>query len=168
MRVVIDACSIALFQQERISGNRGGASEAMDHILSISAITLDESDRIKQQWVDTVSNANSRTALADWIADRLQEGKIIILPYLGNQQIKKDLRNLGMDGKDRFYIDYANGAGARAIISDDIHFFHPPAKAWSAHKKEKIKKERNGCVCRYVRKHLNMETCTLCNVCDVI
>ena len=168
MRVVVDASSIALFQQERVASNYGAASRAMDHILYNSEITLDESGRIKQQWVDTASNANSITALEDWIADRFQDGKIIIVRYSRNRQIIKILRNLGMDRKDAFHIDCANGASARVIISDDIHFFHPPAKPWNASKKDKIKTERNGSVCRYVRKQLAMEICTLCYVRDVI
>jgi hypothetical protein len=164
---VVDACSIALFQSERVSDEAGRALAAMEYLLSIGVIALDDNDLILQEWLDTCSYANScQLSLNDWVADLMSSGKIKLVEMKKEQTVRSKVKTLKVPIKDQKYIYTAHSAQASAITTEDVDLHAPSCKG--NHKKRiKVMKDKSGPVCRYVKKELGVLICKLEEITDL-
>jgi len=115
---------------------------------------LDEQNFIREEWHNTASGSAAGMNLLDWVADRMQEGKIRVVSYSKNTPLNQTLANFGMDLSDRVYVFVAIAGAAKLIVSEDIDFHDPTMKNATAPQKAKLKAEKAGPVCRYlIRTH---------------
>lgn len=147
---VVDACSISIFQHERIANVSGIGTKAIDHIFSVGHIALDEGNFIREQWLNTASGSASGLNILDWIADRMQENKIRLVTYPKTTPLNKALSDYGMDLSDKVYVFVAVAGAAKMIVSEDVDFHDPTKKKASGAEKDRIKKTKCGPVCIYL------------------
>lgn len=164
----MDACSIAIFQSERVRVVDGPATRAVNFILQDAVMALDCGDRIRTEWLAAASHAHSALNLADWLADRLHDGAARLYLVPNDNHLKKALRQLGLHNMDRFYVLTASAAMALVLASDDIDFYDPTLKNARHEKKERVKGNRQGVVCNWLRKNLRVEVSRLCDAPDIL
>lgn len=156
MRVVVDACSIALFQRERVNAGPGEppgpATVAVKALLDKGVIVFDLGGKIEAEWLATAGHPHSLANLKDWIGERLQEGKIRLFEISPNGRLDKQLRQLGMwKSRDRHCVQTAVGSKSALLCSEDIDFFDPPSRRSDSRTQQRVKESRRGCVCSFLR-----------------
>jgi len=160
-RFVVDACSIAAFQSQRVHGEGGPALEGMEHLLSKGVIVVDEGELILQEWMDTCSYASHCSlSLSDWINDQLASGKIIPVDMGKEQSVRSKLKSLNVPQKDQKYVYVAHCASASAITTEDVDL-HDPAFKGNSRAREKLLKNKSGPVCKYIRKTIGSIVCQI-------
>jgi hypothetical protein len=97
--------------------------------------------------------AHAGLNLRDWIADRMQEGKIQIIAYPKNTPLNKTLSKFGMELSDRIYVFVAVADRSKMIVTDDIDFHNPKMKNAAGQKKAALKAAKSGPVCNYLRQN---------------
>jgi rRNA-processing protein FCF1 len=152
--VVVDANVISNYIQESIQES-GDIFQLIEKIL-VSSYGLAISDKIEREWKNTTGNLYFDT----WFAEQLKNGRIhyIEKPEL-NDAIRKRIHNiygLPRRGHDIEYIKTANKTIKKYILTNDIDFYDPKKKQSSVVEKEKIKNQRCGDLCRYLRKELDI------------
>jgi hypothetical protein len=147
---VVDASSIAVYQYERIANAPSVAIEAINHVFSKGHIGLDDKNFIREEWYRTASGSAAGMNLLDWIADRMQEGKIRVVSYSKDTSLNKTLADFGMDLSDRIYVFVAIAGTAKLIVSEDIDFHDPMMKNATVSTKARVRADKTGSVCRYL------------------
>lgn len=156
--VVIDANSIKLYFEERILNGGGAIVDQVHEFLGDGFIYMDVGRMIEQEWLDCSSFAkHAAQNLADWIADHQQSGKIRLGEFKADAAKTKRLRALGLRKKDLKYLLAADQFGAYAVVSNDSDLFDPQLKAQHPKTREKAMARRNGPVCKYARRQLQVE-----------
>lgn len=148
---VIDANCLNYFQNERILDTRGPVSVAIDLVFQFGHIAIDDEYQAIQEYVDCAEGPAALN-LGDWIADQMATQKIIPYQMHKDQNLRKHLRLVGLQRKDHKWIFIAIGAGSELIITNDVDLFQPDGKSKTAGAQEKIKRCRQGSLCKELRK----------------
>ena len=160
-RFVVDACSIAAFQSQRVLDGGGAALEGMEHLLNTGVIVLDEGDLILQEWLDTCSYASHcALSLGDWINDQLASGKIITVQMEKEQSVRSKMKSLNVPRKDQKYVYIAHCSSASAITTEDVDL-HDPAFKGDGRARERLLRNKGGPVCRYIKKNIGAVVCQI-------
>jgi hypothetical protein len=151
----VDANVMALFQRERITGERTGGVETIETICSNDCIALDNEKLCLQEWV-SAAQGSFPLALTDWISDMIVAGKIKYFGLAPNT-CRKSLLKLGLPKDDHKWIRLALGCDGRIIITADIDFFDPSKKKAKAEEKLAIRRNGNGKCSKGLRKEFGID-----------
>jgi hypothetical protein len=121
------------------------------YLLSHEIIIIDEKGHIRHEWTESCCGQQDEF-LKQWINNRIVENKIQERPTKSNSAIRVRLREFGVPPKDHKYFYLAVANKSDAIASDDIDFYDPTEKTSSSARKEKIKNNRRGPVCKFFQK----------------
>lgn len=168
MNFVVDSCSIAEFQSERVAGEGGMATGGLEAMLQSGWVLLDEGGIIKQEWLNTCSASSTcELSLSDWIDDKIAEGAIRLEIMHKDRKIKKDLRMMGVQNKDANYVFLAHSGHARAIATEDVDLHDPTAKSRPG-RRRRIMEDKTGAVCRYIKKEVGADVCKVREISGII
>lgn len=138
------------------------------HTLSASAlhlfdstikIALDDQDQISSEWKAVVD----REWLDQWLAEKIRDGKILIIEPESINQIQQELFNLGFPrSRDIWYIKTAKGllklTDEPIIISEDIDFYDPTKKGQATGAARfKLMKKRSAPVRKAINKRVTID-----------
>lgn len=150
--IVVDANIISYYGREYIE-ETGDLCDLIEKILKNCGIAI--SDSMEREWRNTCGSQ-----LFDvWFTDNLRDGHIqYITPYLDKQILKKIHNDFGLPkrGGDKDLIKAANVTTYKYILTNDIDLFDPKKKSVERKEKERIKKQRKGALCIFLRKELDI------------
>lgn len=153
---VVDANVMNLFQQERYSAEFGIAHEALEAILASSFVALDADGQCEAEWL-SCAKGKPPLDLQDWIADMYVQEKLRLFPYTCDSMFR-ELSGLGIPKKDHKWVRLARSSSSDVIVTNDIDLFDPSRKKDCNSKiKDRIKENRSGPVCKYLRKNHRIE-----------
>lgn len=162
---VVDANVMNCFQLERIAGSDGLACSALNMIVSVGYIVLDESGLCEAEWI-ACAGGKPPLALQDWIADMFVAHRIRLI-RLQNENLYTELKKLGVPKSDHKWVRLAISAESGIIVTEDIDLFDPTKKMnCSSATKSRIKRDRTGPVSKYLRKKYAIEVICLQHVDD--
>jgi hypothetical protein len=167
--VVVDGSSIGRYQTEKIKEGDGPIVTGLETFLSDGFIALDKGGIMLTEWLEAVGASNHHKAnLQTWVGDLMVVGRIRLGDLGPDRNLTKQLKNLGVRGRDQKYISAAKQFGAYAIVSDDADMFDPKLKSQSPKTRAKALSQRKGCVCDFVRKNLNVNVTPIDQICSVV
>ncbi|MEQ8831224.1 MAG: hypothetical protein RLW87_15590 [Alphaproteobacteria bacterium] len=166
--VVIDACSIAEFQKERIGGELDVFTNGMEYILENFWIALDGGDLILQEWIETASCSSGDVSLSDWVGDLAASGKLLFVSFDHDKNLNSLLNGFGFPRKDRKYIMTAISSNSVGISTEDFDFHDPKGKNFSAKKKEKTIENGGGPVAKMLKRKYRILVCSLKDAPDAL
>ncbi|MFW9879664.1 MAG: hypothetical protein ACFFG0_41850 [Candidatus Thorarchaeota archaeon] len=150
--LVIDTDVICKYSQQCID-EEGDIYYLIERMRKSCGIAI--TDFIEHQW-----NATCGSQLFNiWFTDNVRDGYIkYVKPYLSRDIIKQINNGFGLPqrGKDIELIKASNVTYIRYILTTDIDLFDPKKKKASSKEKKRIKKERSGSLCKYLKKKLNI------------
>jgi len=96
-----------------------------------------------------------------WFEEQYVNGKfrdITIENTLDTSQRNRIFNKYGLDSneKDIHYISCAYNTDRRYILTEDIHFFDPKMKQADQKAKNRVKDQRMGALCRYLKKEYSI------------
>ena len=150
--IVVDANIISNYCQEYIE-EKGGIYDLIDKILKHCGIAI--TDLVEQEWRSTCGGQ----FFDEWFTVNLYADYIqYVDPYIDRQILRKIHRDFGLPRRkyDKELIKAANVTTYKYILTYDIDLFDPKKKRASRKEKERIKKERNGALCQFLRKKLKI------------
>jgi hypothetical protein len=134
------------------------AKQLVDKIHLTIGFALDSGGKIEHQW-STTCGWKAGNPFREWFVQALKQGRIqLVVPAFPEQHKKKLRIDLGFPD-DRFeqtYIGVANVTTIRYIVTEDMHFFEPKHKDADEQTKRRSRDERQGSVCRFLRRHMNI------------
>lgn len=146
---VIDANCMKYFQEERVKKGEGRFCDVIDVALNNGIIAIDDKGLAQQEYFDCCRPAPVGLNLCDWISDQIIAQKIKM--FAVNRSAEISLIGFGVPRKDHKWVAIALGAGAFAVVTEDIDLFDPKEKYANEARKAKIKAE-GGCVSRHLRR----------------
>ena len=159
MDVVIDAPLVKCFYQERElevdTECRAPVAPLFDALGTDDIAVLDSSGQIEQEWRALVD----REWFNAWLSQAFEVGSIIEIDAGNHRELVRSLAStcgFPADSRDKWLVRVAVTRGARtnepvAIVSEDVHFFHPKAGA-NAKARERRLNECSGCVAQRLAK----------------
>lgn len=125
------------------------ARSLVERIQSTYGFVIDAGGKVQQQWLATCDQVYFR----QWFSDALKLGTIRLVAAKLPQQHAKHLRiTCGMPTKDFPFVTVANAAQPHYVVSEDIDFWEPTYKQCDEETKARTKANRQGCVCRYLKR----------------
>jgi hypothetical protein len=159
--IVVDANMMSDYRYEVHRRINGDAVKTIDMILTKCIIAIDSI--IEEEWFNTCG----KTDFKDWVADRMQERKIIKIDkaFPLSKDIKKKMhQKYGFPrSRDIHYIMVAFSSNNRFILTHDIHFYDPKMKDASEKVKTSIKSNQSGCFCIFLHKELDIQIGLCCH-----
>lgn len=152
--IAIDACVIYRFRNE-LAAESGVIYDLVTTISHKLGIVIDEGDKILYEW----EAGSSDTLISDWATDEMKNGRIKKVRGAIDSAVKRRIHNhygLPRTGYDIEYIKCANVTELKYILTCDIHFFDPKEKQASHARKHRIKAQRIGRLCRYLKRELSI------------
>lgn len=150
---VVDANVMVAFQEELVH-EKGAHYDAIN--LFIGCGGLASSELIEHEWSKTAGSDLFR----EWILARTQEGSLVRRKGRLDPATVKTLRRLGMPlgraGRDIEYIKVAAVTTRKSIVTSDLHFFDPKAKAMDSTAQTRMREERRGKVCQFLQRRLEI------------
>lgn len=150
--VSVDANVMNLFSGSLIQDEITDARTLVERIKSSHGFAIDVGGKIQHQWLETCD----KTFFGQWFVEGLKAGWIRqVAAKTGEADAKKLRIGCGMPSArhELAYIAVANVVTPpRYIVTDDIDFWEPKAKAADEKRKQEIKTRREGCVCQHLRK----------------
>jgi len=150
--VVVDANIIASYFQE-YGKETGDIYSLIEKILKSCGIAI--TDLLENEWKSTCGDQ----MFLIWFTDNLRDDYIqYVNPSINREILKKIHIKFGLprDGHDKELIKVANVTTYRYILTYDIDLFDPKKKQASIKEKERIKKERDGALCQFLRNKLKI------------
>ena len=159
MRIVIDAQVFKGFYLESViakpSGLTGSVIELFRRLGGCDTAYVDEGSQIEQEWRDVVD----KEWFERWFKDELVSGRIVVIPVDRGQDCSSRLTSeFGFPVAEcRWYIRTAatlvkSFAEAAALISEDMDFHEPKAKACDAGRRHKLFIDGSGRMARNLKK----------------
>jgi hypothetical protein len=149
--IAVDANVMNLFSRSLIRQEETNARTIVERIESTHGFAIDAGGKIKHQWLETCDKVYFGT----WFVEALKAGRIREVVAKLPRQHEKHLRiRCGMPtGRAELtYVAVSNAVVLpRHIVTEDIDFWEPSAKAADEKTKQDFKNGRTGCVCRYLR-----------------
>lgn len=158
--VVVDASIIKQFHEELMEGS---GSTYLTIVWVTNNKGLVYSDKILQQWRDV---SGSRM-FEHWMVNEQLAGRLrpIENPSLEPGMEKRIMVDFGFPKEDLEYIRCANVTVTKYIICVDMHFYEPAAKNAELKYKIHVRDKRNGSLCNFLRKKLEIVVGTIDHCC---
>lgn len=148
--LIIDANVFAAFYQEEELGIAPAVLRSPVNIFSrlgedVQAY-LDDGKMIETEW----RRKADREWFDGWLADALRDDRVREVTVSNHPQLIKRLSKLGFPrgSRDKWYVrtgkEVADRLGQSCIVSEDLDFFDPKAKASGSKRRVKILKRRSG------------------------
>jgi hypothetical protein len=152
--VTVDANVMAGFTKSLISETSTDAYKIVERIKAGQGFAIDVGDLIKTQWFETCG----RAVFGQWFVSQLQTGRIrMVTPLLANNHKRCLRKDCGMPMRGEvIYVSVAAATTIRYIVTEDIDFWEPSAKRRDEKSKARIRTRREGAVCRYLSKYLEI------------
>jgi len=158
MAIVIDAQILKGFFQEVVLNIGHGLSASPALLFNsgfrVHPIHVDDKGNFKHEWRAVVQPE----WFDAWYADQIRDGVIREVAAPSDQQLKKQLSNIGfpVTGRDIWYArvccHVAQTVGLCIFISEDLDFYEPKAKRSGSKYRNKILINELGSVQKYFRK----------------
>lgn len=155
---VFDANVMNTFQKERLLGQLGPCTNAINLAVAAGFIALDQDGQCQNEWVECAGGSHP-IALADWIADMLAKEAIQLFPYNCDSMFR-ELSQLGLAKKDHKWVRLARSSESNNITTDDIDLFSPKDKGCSAKRAQAIKDRCSGSLAKYLKKKYDIVVIT--------
>jgi hypothetical protein len=120
---------------------------------------VDDIGKIQHEWFTQCPSPRFK----EWFLQNMKMGRIRMVKATISQEHKRHLViALGFPrrGYDIAYVAVANATTRRYIVTEDIDFFDPTQKCANNETKERIKNERSGPVCTYLRNDMEIRVGT--------
>jgi hypothetical protein len=151
MCVAVDANMMVQFQRERVLQTYGQASTCLDRILMNTYLALDEGDLCVIEYYQSLPGALSEE-IKSWITQKINDGKLRLLPFGNYQQAVQRCKQAGLPRKDHRWIKLCTHDCVTHLLTDDIDFYDPTAKNGSQSEKARAKIKRKGKMLKIVEK----------------
>ena len=156
--IVVDADIISYYFREYIV-ETGDLYNLIEKILKNCGIAI--TDSVEREWRNTCGSQLFNEWFTDNMSKGLQrDGKHIqyVAPSIDQQTLKKIHIDFGLprEGHDKDLIKAANVTTYKYILTNDIDLFDPKKKRAERKEKERIKKQRKGTLCTFLRKKLKI------------
>lgn len=151
--VTVDANVMNAFTKSMITQSSTDAYSVVEQIRQGHGFVIDSGDLIKTQWIETCGKV-----FGEWFVTQVQAGRIrMVEPKLDSGHRKHLRKDCGMPmRREVIYISVAAATDIRYIVTEDIDFWEPAAKQRDEKAKARIRARREGLVCRYLSKHLQI------------
>lgn len=158
MRIVVDAQLVAGYFRETERGEApfytASTSDLFVRLGNHDLAYVDDGGMIEAEYRNLVE----REWFDAWYSDRLIDGDIVSLAAPMCRELIAALHtrcHFPKAGKDRYYVAVAKaivdrGAGQAVIVSEDLDFYDPKAKASGAKTRAKILQDQSGPVARHL------------------
>ena len=153
--VTVDANVMKKFNRDFLAHEDSSLTILIEQTLTLHGIVIDIGDKVQHEWFTQCPSA----LFKEWFVQNMKLGRIrMVKPFIAEQHKRELLTKLGFPkrGYDLTYVAVANVTQKRYIVTEDIDFFDPTKKHAENQTKEKIKRERSGPVCRYLRREMGI------------
>ena len=150
--IVVDANIISNYCQE-YSAENGDIYDLIEKILKNCGIAI--TDLVEHEWRSTCGGQ----LFEEWFTVNLHADYIqYVDPYIDRQILKKIHKDFGLPKRkyDKELIKAANVTTYKYILTYDIDLFDPKKKSAERKEKERIKKQRKGALCTFLRRELDI------------
>ena len=160
--VVVDADVINWMVREwkRAEEDVGPIEQLLDCILDEYGIAV--TDWIEHEWKTTAGPQN----VGQWFVQKLIVKKIRPVDGSSDPELRKDLRvdyGLPMASRDYRYIALACQLPPHYVLAHDMDFYDPPNKKSNRSMKRRLRLERDGALCRHVKRQYGVRIGCLCH-----
>jgi hypothetical protein len=153
--LVVDANIMSYYMREK-KNEDGELFKLIEYIINYCGLAIN--DAVEREWKNTTGDQ----FFCIWFDEYMLAQKIRYVAEsnkLTIHQKKKIHNDYGLPkkkSKDIDYIECAINTEIKYILTDDIDFFDPKKKMASAREKFKVKNQRQGALCRFLKKEFEV------------
>lgn len=159
--VVIDANILQAWYSDYTNDQTGPGStyEFVEMVARCFGFAIDQAGRIEGEWL---SKVGKQVVIRIWFEDQIKEGRIHrVLSFMDKKTEKVVCEEYGFPKRDKdiVYLRCANRTDNRHLVSNDIHFYEPKSAGSGQIKRDRIMRNREGSLCRYLQRQLGVYVC---------